>query len=182
VALFTIQNEFRYEIVRKIYEGGMGIVYEAEQLGTRAFVKRVAIKIIRQNYDHVGMVSAAPMSGDWFHAHFGVSKEPMRLLGWYGPNNHRAQQPGRRIEIDTESVERGLGALVLTVVELLRQLMERQALRRVDAGDLTDDQIERIGQVLMELDEQMTLLREHFGLEPSDLNLDLGRLGPLLPK
>src|SRR6202142_3456315 len=49
-ALFTIQNEFRYEIVRKIYEGGMGIVYEAEQLGTRGFVKRIAIKIIRQNY------------------------------------------------------------------------------------------------------------------------------------
>jgi serine/threonine-protein kinase len=50
VALFTIQNEFRYEIVRKLYEGGMGIVYEAEQLGTRDFVKRVAIKVIRQNY------------------------------------------------------------------------------------------------------------------------------------
>jgi len=50
VALFTIQNEFRYEIVRKIYEGGMGIVYEAEQLGARGFIKRVAIKVIRQNY------------------------------------------------------------------------------------------------------------------------------------
>jgi len=50
VALFTIQNEFRYEIVRKIFEGGMGIVYEAEQLGTREFVKRIAIKVIRQNY------------------------------------------------------------------------------------------------------------------------------------
>src|SRR5947207_6749686 len=50
VALFTIQNDFRYEIVRKLYEGGMGIVYEAEQLGARGFVKRVAIKVIRQNY------------------------------------------------------------------------------------------------------------------------------------
>ena len=50
MALFTIQNEFRYEIVRKIYEGGMGIVYEAEQHGAREFVKRVAIKVIRQNY------------------------------------------------------------------------------------------------------------------------------------
>ncbi|HTL57938.1 MAG TPA: serine/threonine-protein kinase [Candidatus Limnocylindrales bacterium] len=50
VALFTIQNEFRYEIVRKLYEGGMGIVYEAEQLGARGFVKRVAIKVVRQNY------------------------------------------------------------------------------------------------------------------------------------
>ena len=50
MALFTIQNEFRYEIVRKIFEGGMGIVYEAEQHGAREFVKRVAIKIIRPNY------------------------------------------------------------------------------------------------------------------------------------
>lgn len=50
MALFSIQNEFRYEITRKIYEGGMGVVYEAEQLGTRGFVKRIAIKVIRQNY------------------------------------------------------------------------------------------------------------------------------------
>jgi serine/threonine protein kinase len=50
MALFTIQNEFRYEIVRKIFEGGMGIVYEAEQLGASGFVKRIAIKVIRQNY------------------------------------------------------------------------------------------------------------------------------------
>src|SRR5882762_396110 len=50
VALFSIQNEFHYEIVRKIFEGGMGVVYEAEQLGARGFVKRIAIKVIRQNY------------------------------------------------------------------------------------------------------------------------------------
>src|SRR5271166_6161800 len=50
VALFTIQNEFRYEIVRKIFEGGMGVVYEAEQHGARGFVKRIAMKVIRQNY------------------------------------------------------------------------------------------------------------------------------------
>src|SRR5204862_8335750 len=49
-ALFTIQSEFRYEIVRKVFEGGMGIVYEAEQLGARNFVKRVALKVIRHNY------------------------------------------------------------------------------------------------------------------------------------
>src|SRR6202789_885491 len=50
MALFTIQSDFRYEIVRKIFEGGMGIVYEAEQRGAREFVKRVAIKIIRPNF------------------------------------------------------------------------------------------------------------------------------------
>jgi len=73
-----------------------------------------------------------------------------------------------------------LVSLVLTLVELLRQLMERQAIRRVDRGGLTDEQIERIGTTLMLLEEKMTELREHFGLEPEDLNIDLGPLGPLL--
>ncbi|GAB2641776.1 gas vesicle protein K [Prescottella soli] len=86
----------------------------------------------------------------------------------------------QRIDSDPESVERGLVALVLTLVELLRQLMERQALRRVDAGDLSEEQIERIGTTLMLLEEKMEELREHFGLTPEDLNIDLGPLGPLL--
>jgi hypothetical protein len=88
--------------------------------------------------------------------------------------------PRKRINSDPESVERGLVSLVLTLVELLRQLMERQAIRRVDRGGLTDEQIERIGTTLMLLEEKMTELREHFGLEPEDLNIDLGPLGPLL--
>ena len=87
----------------------------------------------------------------------------------------------RRIDADPESVERGLVSLVLTIVELLRQLMERQALRRVDDGTLTDDQIEKIGWTLMSLEQKMAELRDHFGLDPEDLNLDLGPLGPLLP-
>ncbi|MEV5763170.1 gas vesicle protein K [Micromonospora sp. NPDC052213] len=87
----------------------------------------------------------------------------------------------RRLAVDRDSVERGLASLVLTVIELLRQLMERQALRRVDLGDLTEEQVERIGTTLMALEEQMTGLREYFGLAPEDLNLDLGPLGPLLP-
>ncbi|WP_327151829.1 gas vesicle protein K [Nocardia sp. NBC_01329] len=87
-----------------------------------------------------------------------------------------------RIDTDPESVERGLVTLVLTLVELLRQLMERQALRRVDAGDLSDDQVERIGTTLMLLEQRMDELREHFGLTPEDLNIDLGPLGPLLPE
>jgi hypothetical protein len=90
--------------------------------------------------------------------------------------------PARRLRIDADpqEVERGLATLVLTLVELLRQLMERQALRRVDDGSLTDDQIERIGSTLMALDARMAELRDHFGLRPEDLNLDLGPLGPLL--
>ncbi|MBS2964940.1 gas vesicle protein K [Actinocrinis puniceicyclus] len=86
-----------------------------------------------------------------------------------------------RIDADAQNVERSLVALVLTLVELLRQLMERQAIRRLDAQDLTDEQIERIGGTLMALEDRMAQLREHFGLSPEDLNIDLGPLGRLLP-
>lgn len=86
----------------------------------------------------------------------------------------------QRIDADPESVGRDLGRLVLTVVELLRQLMERQAIRRIDADDLPEDQIEELGLGLMHLEDAMARLREHFGLEPGDLNLDLGPLGRLL--
>lgn len=92
----------------------------------------------------------------------------------------RPVRPGRRIDADPESVERGLVSLVLTVVELLHQLMERQALRRVEVGDLTPEQVDKIGLTLMALEARMAELRDHFGLEPEDLNIDLGPLGPLL--
>jgi len=85
-----------------------------------------------------------------------------------------------RLNADPDNVERGLVGLVLTIVELLRQLMERQAIRRMDDGVLTEEQIEQLGSALMALEDNMTKLREHFGLEPEELNLDLGPLGPLL--
>jgi hypothetical protein len=88
----------------------------------------------------------------------------------------------RKVELDPDTVERDLAKLVLTVVELLRQLMERQALRRVDAEELTEDQEERIGLTHMLLEDRMDVLRDRFGLEPGDLNIDLGPLGPLLPR
>ena len=86
----------------------------------------------------------------------------------------------RRVEADPENVERGLAQLVLTVVELLRQLMERQALRRIDGGTLSEEEVERLGRTFMELDRRMAELREEFGLTEEDLNLDLGPLGRLL--
>jgi hypothetical protein len=86
----------------------------------------------------------------------------------------------RRVSADPETVERGLAQLVLTLVELLRQLMERQALRRVEVGTLTDEQVERLGTTLMLLAERMDELKEIFGLKDRDLNLDLGPLGRLL--
>lgn len=86
----------------------------------------------------------------------------------------------QRIDADPGTIERDLMALVLTVIELIRQLMERQALRRVDEGDLSDEQVESLGLGLMRLEEAMTELRERYGLTPEDLNLDLGPLGTLL--
>jgi hypothetical protein len=98
------------------------------------------------------------------------------------PVDHGRPSVSDRLNMDPESVDRGLAGLVLTIVELLRQLMERQAIRRIDEGDLSSDQIEEIGTTLMLLEERMTHLREHFGLTPDDLNIDLGPLGPLLPE
>jgi hypothetical protein len=89
---------------------------------------------------------------------------------------------GPRIEIDKDEVRRDLMKLVLTIVELLRQLMERQAIRRVEQGDLTEQEEEDLGTSLMLLSEAMDELTEQFGLTPADLNLDLGPLGPLLPR
>lgn len=86
----------------------------------------------------------------------------------------------RRINADPERVERGLAQLVLTLIELLRQLMERQALRRMEQGTLTDAQVERLGETFMKLDARMEELKEHFDLRDEDLNLNLGPLGDLL--
>jgi hypothetical protein len=86
----------------------------------------------------------------------------------------------RRVNADPESVERGLAQLVLTIVELLRELMERQALRRIDGGGLSEQQVERLGRTFMLLDQRMAELRDVFGLTEEDLNLDLGPLGRLL--
>jgi hypothetical protein len=84
------------------------------------------------------------------------------------------------VQADKEDVARGLAQLVLTLIELLRQLMERQAIRRVEGGDLSDEQIDRLGEALMALEDRMNDLKQQFGLRDEDLNLNLGPLGNLL--
>ena len=86
----------------------------------------------------------------------------------------------RRLNADPEELEKGLAHLVLTLVELLRQLMERQALRRIEGGTVTDDEIERLGRTFMALSERMEELKRVFGLEDEELNLNLGPLGNLI--
>ena len=85
-----------------------------------------------------------------------------------------------RVNVDPEGVEQGVAKLVLTLVEFLRQLLERQAIRRMDGGTLTDDEIERVGVALMRLEAKVRDIAEAFGLDPDDLNLGLGPIGKLL--
>lgn len=86
----------------------------------------------------------------------------------------------KRIEVDKEKVEQGLAKLVLTLIELIRRLMEKQAITRIENGSLTDEQIEELGDTFMKLDLKMEELKEIFGLSNEDLNLNLGPLGNLM--
>jgi hypothetical protein len=88
--------------------------------------------------------------------------------------------PGRaRLDLDPERLKNGLGQLVLTLVKLLHELLERQALRRIDGGSLTEEQVEKLGLTLMGQAAEIERLRKEFGLEEQDLDLDLGPLGRL---
>ena len=84
-----------------------------------------------------------------------------------------------RINADPDRVEQGLARLVLTLIELLRRVLEHQAIRRMDGGTLSDDEIERLGLALLKLSERMEELKVTFGLTDEDLNIDLGPLGRL---
>ena len=86
----------------------------------------------------------------------------------------------RRIEANPDNVDKGLAKLVLTLIELIRKLMEKQAMRRVEHGSLTEEEIERVGETLMKLEQKMGELKKVFGLKDEDLNLHLGPLGDLM--
>jgi hypothetical protein len=85
-----------------------------------------------------------------------------------------------RVDVDPDGVERGLAKLVLALVEFLRQVLERQAVRRMEGGSLTDEEVERMGIALMRLEEKVHEMARTFGLDPAELNLGLGPLGSLV--
>ena len=85
-----------------------------------------------------------------------------------------------RITVDPDKVKNGLGQLVLTLVKLLHELLERQGIRRIEAGSLSEEDIERLGLALMKQAQEIDKLRQDFGLEEEDLNIDLGSLGQIL--
>ena len=90
--------------------------------------------------------------------------------------------PQSRVDCTPENIEQGLAKLVLSLIELLRQILERQAIRRMEGGSVSEEQIESMGEALMRLEAKIRELAAQFGLTPADLNLDLGPLGNLLDK
>lgn len=102
-------------------------------------------------------------------------------------NKHSSEEEGRekttsapsRIELSPDNIEQGLAKLVLTLIDFLRQLLERQAIRRMEGGALSDQEIEEMGEALMKLEAKIRELADQFGLSPADLNIDLGPLGRL---
>jgi len=86
----------------------------------------------------------------------------------------------KKIDANPKNVEKGLAKLVLTLIELIRKLLEKQAMRRVEAGSLSDEQIENVGETLMKLESKMEELKQIFGLKDEELNLNLGPLGDLM--
>lgn len=101
----------------------------------------------------------------------------------FPPTSAKTAAPGGarcRVELDGERVRNGLAQLVLTLVKLLHELLERQAIRRMESSSLSDEEIERLGLTLMRQAEELDRMRELFGLAEEDLNLDLGPLGRLL--
>jgi hypothetical protein len=89
------------------------------------------------------------------------------------------QNPNDKLLFDSENIEQGLAKLVLTIIELLRKLMEKQAIRRIENETVTDEEAERMGEAFYKLEEKMKELREIFNLDEKDLNIDLGPLGSL---
>lgn len=98
------------------------------------------------------------------------------------PTKENFAPPQSRVDCTPENIEQGLAKLVLSLIELLRQLLERQAIRRMEGGSLPDAKIEEMGMALMKLEQKIGELADHFGLTMADLNLDLGPLGNLLEK
>jgi Gas vesicle protein K len=109
------------------------------------------------------LVEVSPGSAEAFH-------EELR---------HVARALPERINADPERVENGLARLALTLIELLRKILEHQAVRRMDGGTLSDEEVERLGLALLRLNERMQELKVIFNLTDEDLNIDLGPLGRL---
>ena len=118
--------------------------------------------------------------GDWLSERVLVGEEHLEEFAEAMEKAEDARRVPARIAADPEKVEQGLAKLVLTLIELIRRLLEKQALRRMEGGTLSDEEIERMGQTFIKLDEKMKELKSVFGLDDEELNLNLGPLGDLM--
>ncbi len=107
------------------------------------------------------------------------AKEPLKLDA-QGLKDLEQRLGDSSLDLDPDDPEKGLAKLVLTVLELLRELLERQAIRRMDGGSLSDEEVERLGTAFLRLQEKLDELKEFFELSDEELNIDLGPLGKLL--
>lgn len=108
------------------------------------------------------------------------SKETADMTDWFGDLTQREGNPSAtRFNMDPNDAKNGLGQLVLTLIKLLHEVLERQALRRIETGELSEDEIERLGLTLMKQAEEIERMRELLNLKPEDLNIDLGPLGKI---
>jgi phosphoribosylaminoimidazole-succinocarboxamide synthase len=108
-----------------------------------------------------------------------MSEKPPRKDSTGEVAGEEAASVPSRIELSPDNIEQGLAKLVLTLIDFLRQLLERQAIRRMEGGTLSAEEIEQMGEALMKLEAKIRELAKQFGLSPADLNIDLGPLGRL---
>ncbi len=120
----------------------------------------------------------SPVLGDFMRT-MTPGRELIKPWNEQQPLKSNMQAP-RRLNLDQDKKKNGLAQLVLTVIKLLHELLEKQAIRRIDGGGLTDEEIERLGFTLMRQSEEIARISHEFGLKEDDLNLDLGPLGKLL--
>lgn len=125
--------------------------------------------------NHAGTVSASADSGMRPRGDEDLSADTVRAL--HAELTAIARALPERIEADPEKVEQGLAKLVLTLIEVLRKVLEHQAVRRMEGGSLTDAEVERLGLTLLRLNDRMEELKGVFGLKDDDLSIDLGPLG-----
>lgn len=108
------------------------------------------------------------------------SKTPENIMDWFeGVTQKEINPSASRFNLNQDDVKNSLGQLVLTLIKLLHEVLERQALRRIETGELSEDEIERLGLTLMKQAEEIDRLRELLNLGPEDLNIDLGPLGKI---
>lgn len=108
-----------------------------------------------------------------------TEQPPKKESGNPPPLQEEATSVPARVELSPDNIEQGLAKLVLTLIDFLRQLLERQAIRRMEGGALSEEEIEQMGEALMKLEAKIREMAEQFGLSPADLNIDLGPLGRL---